>query len=390
MRNVTLVTGGRQDYSLYYYILKEIEMSEILDARIIATALHLSHDQGYTYREIEQDGFQISEKVEMLLSCDFPECISKSTGIGTIGFADIFKKQKPDILLINGDRFEMLSAASAALSFNIPIAHIGGGQVSEGVIDNTIRQVLTKFSHIHFVNNEMEQKRVLALGEEPWRIHISGSSRLDFQNPKYGLPFNSKEEVERHAGISFDKKVILFTYHPVTLEFENTQEQIKNILDVIVRIDKEIDADFVILYPNLDTSGSEIIRELNGLSKERKNVKVFKSLSRTMYLSLLKYVDIMVGNSSSGIIEAPSFKLPFVNIGNRQRGRDKAENVIDVSYDSEDIYGGIKKALADKDFLDKVNSMVSPFGDGHASERIVRVLEQIDIDEKTLIKKIES
>jgi len=387
MRKIAVVTGGRQDYGLYYYIFKEMKKSKILDERIIATALHLSQEQNYTYHEIEKDGFKIAEKLDMKLSGGSPEDISKSIGMGTIGFGKIFKKIKPDILLILGDRFEMLAASSAALSFNMPMAHIGGGAVTEGAIDNAIRQVLTKFSHIHFANDEIGKRRIASLGEEEWRIHISGSPRLDFLNKKYGLKYYSKKEVEEKVGVDFNKKVLLFTYHPVTLEFQNTQQQIENILKAVTKINKEIDADFVILYPNLDTGGNKIIKEIDNFSKGKENVKLFKSLDRTLYLSLLKYIDAMVGNSSSGIIEGPSFYLPFVNIGNRQKGRDKAINVIDVNYRTNDIYNGMKKALYDEDFLRQVSKMSNPFGNGHASEKIVKILENIDIDEKLIRKK---
>lgn len=387
MKKIAVITGGRQDYGLYYYILREMMDSKKLDTKIIATAMHMTSEQNYSYKEIENDGFKISEKLDLKLSGGNPESISESMGVGTIGFGRLFKKIKPDMILVLGDRFEMLSAANAALPFNIPIAHIGGGAITEGAIDNTIRSGLTKFSHLHFANDNIGKNRIISMGEEPWRVKIVGSPRLDFLNNRYDVKYHSKDELEKKIGISFKKKIILMVYHPVTLEFKSTTSQIKNLLSAIEKINEEFDCDIVILNPNLDTSGKKIIEEINEKSKNCKNFKVFKTLDRTTYLSLLKYADVMVGNSSSGIIEGPSFHIPFVNVGNRQKGRDKSINVIDVGYSTDNIYKAIKKALTDKKFLKDVKKMKNPFGDGHSAERIVKILEDIKIDDKLIRKK---
>lgn len=383
MLRIAVVTGQRADYGLLYWLLKEMESDGDLQSVLIATGMHLSPEAGLTVKEIERDGFEVYEKVEMLLSSDTPAAIAKSIGLGVIGFSQTFARTKPDLLVLLGDRFEMLAAAIAAMPFTIPIAHIGGGEKSEGTIDEGIRHALTKMSHLHFVIDDISANRIKKMGEQSWRIFVAGSLRLDFLNHLAEIRLDKKKLSEK-LGVDFSQEVILAIYHPVTLEFEDTERQVGNLIEAL----RSIDRPTVIIYPNLDTSGRVIIDAIERFTQNNRKVKLFRNLSRELYLSLLSAVAVLVGNSSSAIIEAPSFKLPAVNIGNRQKGRVRTRNVIDVGYEVEDIVAGIREALYDKEFRKELEGLKNPFGDGFAAARIVKTLKGIQIDQNLIEKEM--
>lgn len=378
MRTIGVVTVARSDYGIYLPVLQRIQGDPDLRLHLIVAGMHLSPEFGLTVQAIEQDGFEISERIEMLLSSDTPEGIAKSMGLGTIGFAQAYARLRPDILLVLGDRFEMHAAAMAALPFKIPIAHIHGGEVTIGAIDNSIRHALTKMSHLHFVATEVYAKRVMQMGEEPWRVIVSGGPSLD---NLHSVKLLSKAELE---WLDFDltKAFLLVTYHPVTLEYEQTDWQIQQLLAALDVTEMPI----VITYPNADTGYHTIVHRIEAFATEREHVRIVRNLGMRRYFSLMRFAAAMVGNSSSGIIEAPSFELPVVNIGTRQEGRVKARNVIDVGYEEKAILAGIEKALS-APFRRSLKGMVNPYGDGHAAEVIVETLKRIELDNKLITKR---
>ncbi|KJR42234.1 UDP-N-acetyl-D-glucosamine 2-epimerase, UDP-hydrolysing [Candidatus Magnetoovum chiemensis] len=381
MRKIAAVTGTRAEYGLLYWILKGIYDDPQLKLQLIVTGTHLCAEFGMTVREIEKDGFPISEKVEMLLSSDTETAIATSMGLGMIGFAKAYERLKPDILLVLGDRFEILSAVAAALPFRIPVAHIHGGESTEGAIDEAIRHAVTKMSHIHFTSTETYRNRVVQLGERPEKVFSVGAPGID---NVYNLNLLEKDKLYSSLDIPLGKKIGIVTYHPVTLENDTAEFQISELLKALT---KYSDVYWVFTSPNADTGGRIIIDKIkNFLITYPEKGKLFHSLGQLRYISLLKYSDLMVGNSSSGIIEAPSFKMPVVNIGDRQSGRVHAENVINVPQclDGE-ISAALNKALSDE-YRNGLKSIRNPYGDGLTSEKIIRQLKEITLDEN-LIKK---
>jgi UDP-hydrolysing UDP-N-acetyl-D-glucosamine 2-epimerase len=379
VRTIGVVTVARSDYGIYLPLLRRIREDPDLRLLLIVAGMHLSPEFGLTVRAIEEDGFEIGERVEMLLSSDTPEAISKSMGLGTIGFAQAFARFRPDILLVLGDRFEMHSAAVAAVPFGIPIGHIHGGESTEGVIDDVFRHSITKMSHMHFVANEAYARRVIQMGEEPWRVVISGAPGLD---NLHLVRLLSREKLEEKFMMRLRKPILLVTYHPVTLEHEQTEIQVQSLLSAL----EQVNAMLIFTYPNADTHSRTIIRMINQFVAEHEEARVVTNLGTQAYLSFIKYATAMVGNSSSGIIEAASFKLPVVNIGSRQRGRIRGKNVIDVGYSQPDIVVGIKKALS-HEFRASLSDMNNPYGDGHAAERIIERLKHVELDNKLLLKR---
>jgi len=379
-RKIAVVTVARSDYGLLYPVIKRIKEAPELKLQLLVTGMHLSPEFGNTVKIIEEEGFEICEKVEMLLSSDAPSGIAKSMGLGTIGFAQVYERIKPSLLLVLGDRFETHCAVVAAMPFRIPVAHIHGGESTEGAIDELIRHSITKMSHIHFPSTELYAKRIKRMGEESWRVFVSGAPGLD--NIRMLEPLMSIEEFQEKYGIDLRFPTIMITYHPVTLEYENTSWQLQNLFAAL----KSVDQQLVFTYPNADTTGRLIVEMINDFAQERSGVHIRINLGQRGYLGLIKHSVAMVGNSSSGIIEAPSFELPVVNIGNRQKGRIRARNVIDVGYPKDEILDGIKKALS-SEFKHSLKGLVNPYGDGNASQIIVDVLKSIDIDDKLILKK---
>lgn len=378
MRNVGVVTVARSDYGIYLPVLRRIEAESDLRLRLFVGGMHLSPEFGLTVKAIEADGLEITERVEMLLSSDTPEAIAKSMGLGLIGFGQAYTVQRPDILLVLGDRFEMHAAALAALPFKIPVAHIHGGEVTEGAIDDSLRHSITKLSHLHFVSTEEYGRRVKQMGEEPWRIIVSGAPGLD--NLRGFKPFD-QEELRVRYGIDFFRPTLLVTYHPVTLEYEDTQLQIENLLASL----EDVEANIVVTYPNADTQGRLIIDKLEAFCSRHERAYVVKDIGTKGYFSMMMQAAAMVGNSSSGLIEAPSFELPVVNIGSRQQGRIRAGNVIDVGYDKPAIAAGIQKAISEE-FRAGLAGLKNPYGEGRAAELIVQRIKEVEINAR-LIRK---
>ena len=379
-RKICVVTGTRAEYGLLYWLMKGIDVDPELELQIIATGMHLSPEFGNTYRQIEKDGFVITRKVDMLLSSDSEVGISKSMGLGMIGFADAFSDLQPDLVVVLGDRFEIFSAVSAAMIAKNPVAHIHGGEATEGLIDESIRHSITKMSHIHFPSTKKYAERIGQMGENPEDIFCYGAPGLD---NIHKLKLLNREQLARDLDLPTKKQWALVTYHPETLEKDKAKIHIKAILESI----KELaDIFWIFTSPNADTEGRVIKKAIeNHVRHNSKNSKLFNSLGQLRYLSLLKNSIVMVGNSSSGIIEAPSFSLPVINIGNRQQGRIKAENVIDI-FDCEkaEIITVIKKAIS-KEFKDSINKIENPYGDGNTSDKIIEVLKTYSLPD--ILKK---
>ena len=369
MRKIAVITGTRADYGLLYWIIEAIHKNEDLHLQLIVTGMHLSHEFGYTVEVIEKDGFPIAERVEMLLSSDTEKAIASSMGIGMMGFSDVYSRLKPDIIIVLGDRFEILSAVASAVPFKIPVAHIHGGESSEGAMDELFRHAITKMSHIHFAATDIYMKRIVQMGENPDNVYCFGAPGLDNMTK---LNLHDREKLYKELELPPEKKLGLLTYHPVTLKNTPARGQIQEILSSI----KEFkDFYWIITMPNADTEGRAIINAINDFVTQNSSVaKVYTSLGQLRYLSLLKHAELMIGNSSSGIAEAPSFKLPVVNIGDRQKGRIKAGNIIEVTdCNREAIISAIKKALS-KSFIESLNGLKSPYGNGDASLKIVNTL----------------
>ena len=341
MRKICVITGSRAEYGLLSGLMKAIKEDESLKLQVIATNMHLSPEFGLTYKEIERDGFFINKKVEMLLSSDTANATTKSVGFATIGFADAFEDLKPDMIVVLGDRFEILAAVSAALFFKIPVAHLHGGEITEGAYDDCIRHAITKMSHLHFTSTEEYRQRVIQLGENPKRVFNVGAPGIE--NIKK-VPLMIKEELESTLdGFTLNDKTLLITYHPVTLENSTAEEQIHNLLSAL---DEYSDIKIIFTLPNSDTDGRVIIRLINEyVSKHPGKAIAYPSLGLKRYLSALQFVKAVVGNSSSGIIEVPSFGIPTLNIGDRQKGRIAADSVINCGTSKKDILEGLDKVL---------------------------------------------
>ena len=381
MRKIAVITGTRAEYGLLYWVIKGIQESPELELQLIVTGMHLVSKFGSTIKEIENDDFLIAAKVDMKLISDSELDISSSIGVGITEFAKVYERIKPDILLVLGDRFEILSAVSAAVPFRMPIAHIHGGESTEGLIDESIRHAVTKMSHIHFVSTEKYRKKVIQMGELPENVFCFGAPGID---NIHKLNLMEKKEICDELKIANDRRIGVCTYHPVTLEENTAESQINEILEAVRHFDE---ISWVFTAPNADTHSSVILRKIKDFVNEFPNkARLFSSLGQLKYLSLLKNASIMIGNSSSGLIEAPSFGLPVVNIGDRQRGRVRARNVIDVRLCKEEaIVAAINKA-ASSEFANFLGGIQNPYGDGHTSEKIVEKLRTVTLGEN-LIKK---
>jgi UDP-N-acetylglucosamine 2-epimerase (non-hydrolysing)/GDP/UDP-N,N'-diacetylbacillosamine 2-epimerase (hydrolysing) len=341
MRKICVVTGSRAEYGLLSGLMHAIKYDQELELQIIATNMHLSPEFGLTYRNIEQDGFIINKKVVMLLSSDTANATAKSVGLGLIGFADAYEDLQPDIVVVLGDRYEIISAVSTALFYKIPVAHLHGGEITEGAYDDCIRHSITKMSHLHFTSTEEYRQRVIQLGEDPNRVFNVGAPGIE--NIKK-VPLMGKEELEATLdGFTLGDKALLVTYHPVTLENSTAEEQIKNLL---AALDEYPEYKVIFTLPNSDTDGRVIIRLINEyVAKHADRAVSYPSLGLRRYLSALQFVKAAVGNSSSGIIEVPSFGIPTLNIGDRQRGRLAAESVVNCGTGKEDILAGLEQVL---------------------------------------------
>lgn len=380
MKKICVVTGTRAEYGLLKPLIHKLFCSEKMELQLVVTGMHLSPEFGLTYHEIENDGYPITAKIEMLLCSDTAAGITKSMGVALIGFADYFETYKPDLLLILGDRYEMLAVATAALMARIPIAHIHGGETTEGAVDEAIRHSITKMSYLHFTATEVYRKHVIQLGENPLRVFNVGA--LGVENVKH-ISLMEKEEVEESLGFAFSDKTIIVTYHPVTLENMTSEEQFKTLLEVI-KAHPELKVIFT--KANSDADG-KIINKMIDEFTERNSDRViaFTSLGQIRYLSALKYCCAVVGNSSSGIIEAPSLGVPTVNIGDRQRGRVCAKSVINCGNERTDIEQALDRALS-LSFLNSIQDIKNPYEGNNTSGQIIDIISS-EIEKEIQLKK---
>jgi len=373
-RKICVVTGTRAEFGLLRRLTDTIKNHPELTLQVVATGMHLSPEFGLTYREIEEAGFKIDAKVEILLSSDTNTAVTKSMGLGLIGFADAYERLTPDMLVVLGDRFEIFAATSAAMIAGIPVAHLHGGETTEGAFDEAIRHSITKMSHLHFVAAEAYRRRVIQLGEHPDRVFNVGGMGIDAI--KY-IKLLSREELEHSLDIRFDVKSLLITFHPVTLDGgANSVAQIQELLAALEELE---DTTLIFTMPNADTGGRELGILVHQFADKLINAKVYTSLGQLRYFSCLAQVDGVVGNSSSGLLEAPSFKIGTVNIGDRQKGRLKAESVIDCEPNSESIQAALKTLYSD-DFQGSLSSVINPYGNGGASDAIVKVLAEYPLE----------
>ena len=371
MRKIAVFTGTRAEYGLLYWLLKDIKTDPDLELQLIVSAMHLSPEFGMTYQQIEADGFAITEKVEMLLSSDSAVGTAKSIGLGVIGFADALARIKPDVLIILGDRFEALAVAQAAMILRIPIAHIHGGEITEGAYDDAIRHAITKLSLLHFTSTETHRNRVIQLGESPSRVHNVGAVGLDHLARS---DLMSVSALATSLSFKLEQPYVLVTYHPVTLASEPAEESFLNLL---AALDEYPEFQVILTYPNADDGGRVIIPKLEAYAKKQsQRVLAIPSLGQLRYLSAVKHAAVVVGNSSSGIIEVPSFKVPTVNIGERQRGRLAAKSVFSCAADTGSIVSTLSSAL-DAD----LSQVSNPYSKGNASGAILEQLKLADLTE---------
>ncbi len=379
IKKICVVTGTRAEYGLLRWIMEGIRESEQLELQVIATGMHLSPEFGLTYREIEQDGFHIDRKVEMLLSADTSSSISKSMGLAMIGFADALEQLNPDLVLVLGDRYEILGAATSAMLARIPIAHLHGGEATEALIDEAIRHSISKMAHLHFVAAEDYRQRVIQLGEHPDRVFQVGGLGID---NIMRLPLLNRQELEQALDFQLGNRNLLITFHPLTLEKETSARQMQELLKTLVL---QQNTNLIFTMPNADTDGRVLFKMIEDFVKEQPETrKAFTSLGQLRYLSCLRHVNAVVGNSSSGLAEAPSFRIGTINIGDRQRGRLKAKSVIDCEPNQQSIQEAFERLYSNA-FQEQLASVQNPYGEGGASAAIVKVLEKLPFED--LLKK---
>jgi len=369
-RKVCVITGTRAEYGLLRWVMEGICASSKLELQVIATGMHLSPEFGLTYREIEKDGLPINRKVELLLSSDTPVGIAKSIGLGVIGFADAFAELQPDLIVVLGDRFEILAAVSAALPARIPVAHLHGGELTEGAMDESIRHAITKMAHLHFVATEEYRRRVIQMGEMPERVFLVGGLGID---NIHKLKLLDRTALEASLGFRLGRKNLLVTFHPETLTPNSAEQQLNELLAALDTLE---DTHILFTMPNADTESRKIIQMIEQFVETHPNCCVYQSLGQLRYLSCLCHFDAIVGNSSSGLTEAPSFRIGTINIGDRQKGRLKAASVIDCPPQREAIRQAIA-TLYIPQFQRRLQNTKNPYGEGGASERVVAILEQI-------------
>ena len=377
-RTIAVVTTSRADYGHLYWPLRDLSHHEQVDLRIVVLGSHLSPEFGYTVREIERDGFTVSARIECLLSSDSDVGMAKTIGLATLSLADLLGDMRPDLLLLIADRYELLAPAAVALALRIPIAHIEGGEVSEGAIDDAVRNALTKMSHIHFTSTHAARQRVIDMGEEEWRVHRAGAPSLDHLRRQ---TLFTREELESRLGIDLRQPTILVAYHPVTINRDTTEEA-----DALFGALAALPDQMLFCYPNADAGSRALIERTRSFVARRKQGRVFTNLDALTYWSLLRQVDIFLGNSSSGIMETASFALPTVNVGLRQQGRERASNVLDAAPDVDSILASIVTAR-NQEFRDSLIGMSNPYGEGFASEKIVQVLTTVPLSQELLMKR---
>jgi UDP-N-acetylglucosamine 2-epimerase (non-hydrolysing)/GDP/UDP-N,N'-diacetylbacillosamine 2-epimerase (hydrolysing) len=377
-RTIAVVTSSRADYGHLYWPLRDLSEADSVDLRIVALGPHLSPEFGHTFQEIEKDGFTIHASVECLLGSDSDIGMAKTIGVAVLGLADLFGAMRPDLLLLIADRYEMLAPASVALALRIPIAHIEGGEVSEGAIDDAVRNALTKMAHIHFTSTHAARQRVIDMGEEEWRVHRTGAPSLDHLRRGTLL---TREEVESRLHFDLSTPPVLVAYHPVTLARDTMEEA-----DALFAALEEVPEQMLFCYPNADAGSRALIDRTKSFLASRGRGALYTNLNAITYWSLLRQVEMLVGNSSSGIMETASFALPTVNIGVRQQGRERARNVLDAAANKESILKAMEVARAGE-FRESLWGMHNPYGEGYASENIVQVLTTVPLTRDLLIKR---
>ena len=377
-RKIAVVTSSRADYGHLYWPLRDLSASPLVDLQIVAMGPHLSPEFGHTFREIEKDAFSIAARIECLLSSDSDVGMAKTIGVAALGFADLFSQMRPDLLLLIADRYEMLAPASVAVALRIPIAHIEGGEISEGAIDDAVRNALTKMSHVHFTSTHAARQRVIAMGEEEWRVHRAGAPSLDHLRRRTLL---TREELESKLRLDLQAPPVLVAYHPVTLAQDTTEEA-----DALFAALASAPEQLIFCYPNADAGSRALIERTKAFLAARGNGTIFTNLDAVTYWSLLRQAKMLVGNSSSGIMETASFALPTVNVGIRQQGRERAANVLDAAAEKNAILHAMA-AAASPESRKSLAGMVNPYGDGQASEKIVEVLTSVPLGRELLLKK---
>lgn len=378
-RKICVVTGTRADYGLLRWVMQGIKDDPELTLQVIATGMHLSPEFGLTYQAIESDGFCIDRKLETLVSSDSTVGIAKSMGLGLIGFADALSELQPDLMVVLGDRFEIFSAVSAALVARIPVAHLHGGETTEGAFDEALRHSITKMSHLHFVATEEYRQRVIQLGEQPERVFLVGGLGID--NIKR-LKLLDRAELEASLDFKLGPKNLLITFHPVTLESATAAKQMEELLAALSALP---DTNFVFTMPNADADGRLLIRMVEQFVAQHANARAYSSLGQLRYLSCLAHVDGVIGNSSSGLLEAPSLQKGAINIGDRQRGRVQAASVINCQPDRRSIAAALDK-LYSQEFQTSLRQVRNPYGEGGASEKVVSALRNQDLND--IVKKV--
>jgi UDP-hydrolysing UDP-N-acetyl-D-glucosamine 2-epimerase len=376
-RRIGVITTSRADYSHLYWPLRELSTHPGIELGVWVMGPHLSPEFGSTIREIESDGFPILGRIECLLSSDTDTGMAKTIGVAILGLADALSANRPDLLLLIADRYEMLAPAAVACALRIPIAHIEGGEISQGAIDDAVRNALTKLAHVHFTSTRTARRRVIAMGEEPWRVHHAGAPSIDHLHRSVLLDCGS---LESRLGLSLARPSLLAAWHPVTILNDTNAEA-----DALFSALAQIPGQLVFVYPNADAGSRALIDRARALSSVRPQTHIFINLDAVTYWSLLRNVDSMVGNSSSGIMEAASFALPVVNVGMRQQGRERARNIIDSPADTALILSALGRAMS-AEFKQSLSGMANPYGDGTAAKTITSVLAEVPL-ESLLIKK---
>jgi len=376
-RKIAAITTSRADYSHLYWPLRDLSIHPAIDLRILACGSHVSPEFGHTVEQIELDRLPIASRIECLLSSDTDIGMAKTIGIATLGLAEVLGEMRPDLVLLIGDRYELMAPACVALALRIPIAHIEGGEITEGAIDDTVRNAITKMSHIHFTATALARQRVIAMGEDEKRVHWCGAPSLDHLNRQR---LRTRDELERTLGLDLAQRSILVAYHPVTIMRDTLQE-----VDSLFKALDALPDQMLFSYPNAD-AGSRALRERTKLFVAgRKNARMWVNLDPVTYWSLLKCMDLFVGNSSSGIMETPAFAVPTVNVGRRQKGRERARNIIDAEPATESILGKIQIAKS-VSFRESLDDVQNPYGNGTASRKIVEVLTTAPISPEILLK----
>jgi len=372
-RKICVVTGSRADYGLLRWVMQGIKDDPELNLQVIATGMHLSPTFGLTYKVIEEDGFRVDAKIEILGSSDSPVAIAESMALALAGSAKAFSELKPDLVVVLGDRFEIFAASTAALVAKIPMAHLHGGETTIGAFDEAFRHSITKMSHLHFVATAEYRSRVIQLGEDPRNVYLVGGVGIDSIK---NLPLLGRKELEAQLGLDLGKKSLLITFHPVTLDAESPEYQMKELLAALSHLH---DTTLIFTIPNADTGGHVLIKMIEEFVSQHKNAKVFTSLGQLKYLSCISHVDGVVGNSSSGITEVPTFKKGTINVGDRQLGRIQAASVINCEPIEKDIEHAIEK-LYSPNFKSNLAATKNPYGDGGASTRIVKELKEASLE----------